>query len=144
MWTPEKWIWQLTIFWLSVWLLSLQLISLDHQLNSSPPKSNELYPICHYYEGILIWYVKITWLGKISSSFVARARVYGSYARVRARIFTKRNLVIKSYLMNLSVKFRKDPSFRWGDIPLFVTVYDLELKISFSIFKPPKKRNFDC
>ena len=36
--------------------------------------------------------------------------------------------------MSLSFKFRQDPSFRWGDIPLFVTVYDLELKIlSFSI-----------
>ena len=35
--------------------------------------------------------------------------------------------------MSKSVKFRKDPSFRWGDIPLFVTMYDLELKIlSFS------------
>ena len=66
-----------------------------------------------------------------------RARVYGSYARVRARIFTKKNLVVKSYLMNLSFKFRKDPSFRWGDILLFVTMYDLELKI-LSFSKPPK------
>ena len=65
--------------------------------------------------------------------FIARARVYSSYARVRARIFTKIFLVINSYLMSLSFKFRQDPSFRWGDIPLFVTVYDLELKIlSFS------------
>ena len=61
--------------------------------------------------------------------FIALARVYGSYARVRARIFTKKNLVVKSYLMNLSFKFCQDPSFRWGDIPLFVTVYDLELEI---------------
>ena len=64
-------------------------------------------------------------------------RVYDSYAQVRARIFTKKNLVVKSYLMNLSFKFPKDPSFRWGDIPLFVTVYDLELKI-LSFLKPPK------
>ena len=60
------------------------------------------------------------------------ARVYDLYVHVRARIFREKNLVVKSYLMNLSFKFRKDPSFRWGDIPL-VTVYDLELKIlSFS------------
>ena len=65
------------------------------------------------------------------------ARVYNSYAHVRARIFTKKNLVVKSYLVNLSFKFRKDPSFRWGDIQLFVTVYDLELKI-ISFSKPPK------
>ena len=26
------------------------------------------------------------------------------------------------------LKFQKDPSFRWGDIQLFVTVYDLENK----------------
>ena len=65
--------------------------------------------------------------------FAASVRVFGSYARVRARIFTKKNLVVKFYLVNLSLKFRKDPSFRWGDIPLFVTVYDLELRIlSFS------------
>ena len=44
-------------------------------------------------------------------------------------IFTKKNLVITSYLKSKSLKFRKDPSFCWGDISLFVTVYDLELKI---------------
>ena len=61
------------------------------------------------------------------------ARDYGSYEGVHARIFTKKNLVVNSYLINLSFKFRKDLSFRWGDIPLFVTVHDLELKIlSFS------------
>ena len=65
------------------------------------------------------------------------ARVYDSYAHVRARIFTKKNLVVNFYLMNLSFKFHKDPSFRWGDIPLFVTVYDLELKI-LSFSKTPK------
>ena len=65
--------------------------------------------------------------------FVVRARVYGSYARVRARIFTKFFFLINSYLINLSLKFRRDPSFRSGDIPLFVAVYDLALEIlSFS------------
>ena len=31
--------------------------------------------------------------------------------------------------MSLSFKFCKDPLFCWGAIPLFVAVYDLELKI---------------
>ena len=39
---------------------------------------------------------------------------------------------IKGFWIFLS-KFHQDLSFRWGDIPLFVTVYDLGLKIlSFS------------
>ena len=42
-------------------------------------------------------------------------------------------LVVTYYLINLSFKFCKDPRFRWGDILLFVAVYDLELEIlSFS------------
>ena len=49
----------------------------------------------------------------------------------------ERILVINSYLMSLSFKFCKDLSFCWGDIPLFVTVYDLELKI-LSFLNPPK------
>ena len=70
------------------------------------------------------------------------ARVYGSCARVRAWIFTKNNLVVTSYLMSLSFKFHKDPSFRWGDIPLFVTMYDLELKILS--FSKPQKNSILC
>ena len=61
---------------------------------------------------------------------IAHARVYGSCARVRARIFTKINTLINTYLMRKSLKFRKDPSFRWGEISLFVTMYDLDLKCS--------------
>ena len=34
-------------------------------------------------------------------------------------------------------KFHKDPSVRWGDISLFVTMYDLELEI-LSFSNPPK------
>ena len=75
---------------------------------------------------------------KIAFSWVlSHARIFGSCARVHTRIFTKNNLVITFYLMSLSFKFRKYQSFRWGDIPLFVTVYDLELKI-LSFSKPPK------
>ena len=75
--------------------------------------------------------------------FAARARVYGSCARVRARIFTKKNLVITSYLMSKSLKFQKDPSFRSRDISLFVTMYDFELKI-LSFLKPQKKSQHGC
>ena len=38
------------------------------------------------------------------------------------------NLLIASYLMRKSLKFCKDPSFWWGDISLFVTMSDLDLK----------------
>ena len=43
---------------------------------------------------------------------LSRARVYDSCACVRARIFTKKYLLITSYLMRKSLKFRKYPSFR--------------------------------
>ena len=33
------------------------------------------------------------------------------------------------------------PSFRWGDISLFVTMYDFDLRI-LSFLKPQKKRHF--
>ena len=60
------------------------------------------------------------------SRWNARTRVYASCARIFARIFR-----------SISLKFHKDPSFRWGDIVLFVAVYDLELEI-ISFSKPPK------
>ena len=58
-----------------------------------------------------------------------RARVYDLYARIYAPIFMKIFFVVSLCPMNLSL-FRKDPSFSWGDISLFVTLYNLELKIS--------------
>ena len=42
----------------------------------------------------------------------ARAHVQTFCAHMRARIFTKINFVVSSYLMNLSLKFCKDPCFR--------------------------------
>ena len=65
------------------------------------------------------------------------ARVYSSSGRARAQIFTKKNLDITFYLMSKCFKFGKDPTFRWGDIPLFVTLYDLELEL-LSFSKTPK------
>ena len=40
--------------------------------------------------------------------FIVRARVYASYARVRARIFTKFFLVINSYLSNIILWIYQD------------------------------------
>ena len=53
---------------------------------------------------------------RISSRQIARAHVYASCARVYARIFTKNYLIILYYLMNKSLKFHKDRSFRCRDI----------------------------
>ena len=69
----------------------------------------------------------------------AKARVYGLYACVRAQIFTKKHLVVISYLMSLSFRFCKEPTFHWGGIPLFVTMYDYEPKLLlFSKTKTPR------
>ena len=45
-----------------------------------------------------------------------RAHVYASCSRICARIFTKNLLLILYYLVNISLKFHKDRSFRCGDI----------------------------
>ena len=50
------------------------------------------------------------------------AHVFCSCVRIFAQI-------INYYLMSLSFKFQKDLIFLWGDIALFVTLYDLEVKI---------------
>ena len=69
-----------------------------------------------------------------------RARVYAPSARARARIFTKFFLVVSNYLINLSLKFRKDPCFRWGDIQLLVTMYIWFYTLNYSQFLT---ENFD-
>ena len=48
--------------------------------------------------------------------FIASARVYASCARICARIFMKIWLLVDYYLMSISLKFHKDPSFCWEDI----------------------------
>ena len=45
-----------------------------------------------------------------------RTHVFASCTRVCARIFTKNFMIFLYYLMNLSLKFHKDLSFRCGDI----------------------------
>ena len=57
------------------------------------------------------------------------ACVYNSCARMSAWIFTNTFLVKNFPLMSLSLKFHKDPSFCWGDIALFVTLNNLEVKL---------------
>ena len=44
-----------------------------------------------------------------------RSRIL-SHLRMCARIFTKNYLIILYYHINISLKFHKDRSFRWGDI----------------------------
>ena len=53
---------------------------------------------------------------RISSRQNARAHIYASCERVYARIFAKNDLIILYYLINKSLKFHKDRSFRCGDI----------------------------
>ena len=52
----------------------------------------------------------------VSSRQNARAHVYASCARMCAQIFTKNLLMILYYLVNRSLEFHKDRSFRCGDI----------------------------
>ena len=53
---------------------------------------------------------------RILSRRNARAHVYASCGRAYARIFMKNHLIILYYLMNKSLKFHKDRSFRSGNI----------------------------
>ena len=70
----------------------------------------------------------------------ARARVYASFARVGARIFTKFFLLVSTYLMSLRFKFRKDQCIRWGVIKVLVTMYILYYTGNYSQFST---QNFD-
>ena len=53
---------------------------------------------------------------RVLSRWNARAHTYASCTRICARIFMKNHLMILYYLMNISLKFHKDLSFRCGDI----------------------------
>ena len=53
---------------------------------------------------------------RVSSRRNARTYVYVSCSHMSARIFTKNYLMILYYLMNISLKFHEDQSFRRGDI----------------------------
>ena len=53
----------------------------------------------------------------------ARTHVYASCTRVCVRIFTKIFVVVLYHLMNLSIKFHKDRSFRCRDICKTILTY---------------------
>ena len=55
-------------------------------------------------------------LARVLSRRNARVHIFASCARVCARIFTKNLVIYLYYLMNESLKFHKDRSFRCGDI----------------------------
>ena len=52
----------------------------------------------------------------VSSRQNVPTHIYASCVCMCARIFMKNLLIILYYLMNISLKFHKDPSFRCGDI----------------------------
>ena len=67
--------------------------------------------------------------------FIASVHVYALCARIFPQILMKIWLVVDYYLMSISLKFHKDPSFRRGDIALLVTLYNLEVKM-LGFFRP--------
>ena len=69
----------------------------------------------------------------VSSRQNARDYIYASCVCVCARIFTKNLLIILYYLMNISLKFHKDPSFRCGDICKMVLTFKSH---QFSMYFP--------
>ena len=77
----------------------------------------------------------------------ARAQIFVSCAAVCARIFTKNLLIIFYYLMNISLKFYKDPSFRCGDIcKTVLTFKSHQISMYFSYFysyTPQKSSKMD-
>ena len=66
--------------------------------------------------------------------------VFASCARIFARILMKSWLEVTYYLMNISFKFQKDPSFHWGDMGGWPSGW-LENKLKLS-FTKRKKKNF--
>ena len=84
---------------------------------------------------------------RVSSRQNARAHIYASCVRVCAQIFTKNLLIIYYYLMNISLKFYKDPSFLCGDICKTVLTFKRhQFSMYFSYFysyTPQKSSKMD-
>ena len=84
---------------------------------------------------------------RVSSRQNARAHIYASCVRVCAQIFTKNLLIIYYYLMNISLKFYNDPSFRCGDICKTVLTFKRhQFSMYFSYFysyTPQKSSKMD-
>ena len=56
----------------------------------------------------------------------ARTHKINSYMHVWAHMFMNFFMVLCCHFVNLSIKFPKDPTISWEDIPLFVTLYNFE------------------
>ena len=73
----------------------------------------------------------------------ARAHIYASCVRMCARIFMKNHLIILYYLINKSLKFLKDRSFRYWDICKTILTFVLFLIFYvFSVFSKFEHQNF--
>ena len=57
-------------------------------------------------------------------------RVYAPFVCIRARIYTKIDLVVSYHLMSLSLKFPENPGLRCRDIQLLVPIDYLILLIT--------------
>ena len=79
---------------------------------------------------------------RVLSRRKTRADTYASCARICARILMKNHLMILYYLMNISLKFHKDLSFRCEDIcKTILTFKNYQFSMFFAyfhIFAPPK------
>ena len=72
---------------------------------------------------------------RVLSRRKTRADTYASCARICARIFTKNHLMNLYYLMNISLKFHKDLSFRCGDIcKTILTFKNHQFSMNFAYF----------
>ena len=84
---------------------------------------------------------------RVSSRQNVRMYVYVSCARIWARILMKNYLMILYYLMNISLKFHKDLSFRCGDIcKTILTFKNHQFSMYFAyfhIFAQPKSSKMD-
>ena len=84
---------------------------------------------------------------RVSSRQNACARVYASCARLGARIFTKIHMINLNCLMNISIKFHKDRSFRCGDIcKMILTFKNHRFSMYFAYFhsfSPSKSSKID-
>ena len=63
----------------------------------------------------------------------ARVQIFASCAPLCCRIFTKNQQIILYYLINIGLKFHKDPSFRCGEICKMVLTFKSH---QFSMYFP--------
>ena len=64
---------------------------------------------------------------------ISRVHIYGSCMHMNARIFMTILLLVDCYLMSSILRFPYNPTFHLGNIPVFVTLYDLELNMFIKV-----------